>query len=436
MVEFIQLYDLSGIGNIPTPKSDFQKIFTKNGFHYYFSPFRGRLYKLSMSEETEFRARGEIRGGTERTPEFLKRRIRRREEFPIMKKLHIFPTTLCNSSCIYCYAVPGKDEYKLDLEIAKKAVDFMECENEALELYFHGGGEPLTERKLVAEIIGYAKKKCKKVRVLVQSNGVMDEKTREWVLRNVDHLAISCDGPPEIQDTQRPLQNGRKSSRQVEETIRFFASSGIGLHVMSTITPLSLSRMNEIVEYFHGLGVRSMGMNPVSVSGKYRVNLNSFGKNFLKARELADRLGIRLFSPQMFPINRGKSQGCGFSTIMFCLTPDGFVSNCYETVSSKTGPQEFLYGWFNGEKFEFDSEKISWMKKRRVENLPYCHECILRWTCAGGCPLHSLKETGDLFKQPKEKCRAKQKMFKEYLTYLAKHGFTTQENKKRGVDSP
>jgi len=427
MAEFIQVYktdfNVGRTGEKSTiAHGQFEKVFAETGSVFYFFPSLGRLYRLSKAEEAELKNSGNIPDGKERMPEFPTKEAGGRPGAG-MKKLHIFPTTMCSAACTYCYAKPGKEKIRLSGKPAKKAVDFMGCDDHGLELYFHGGGEPLTERELIEEITSYARGKCKKLKVFVQSNGLMGEETRDWVLRNVDRIAISCDGPQDIQNAQRPLADGRESSGLVEKNIRFFAGSGIGFHVMSTITRLSVSRIEEIVEYFHKLGVKALGVNPVMVSGGHGVELDSFGKNFLKARVLADSLGMLLFSTQMFPIHRGKSQGCGFPTIMFCLTPDGFVSNCYETVSSKRGPQEFLYGQFNGKEFEFDREKIEWMEKRRVENLPYCRGCILRWTCAGGCAAYSLKETGNLLGQPKEKCRVKQEMLKEYLVHLAKHWF-------------
>jgi len=430
MAEFITLYLPPLASDSYRQAIDFQKILVRGKFHYYFSPSRGKLYKLSKSEEIKLKLTGQIAESKDATPEFLKKITSKTMIISTSKKMHIFPTTLCNSSCIYCYASPGKCRYKLSLKTAQKAIDFIANKSEPLEINFHGGGEPLLEKGLIAKIIKYAKKKCCKVRVLVQSNGVMDKKTRAWVLKNVDYLVISCDGPPEIQDVQRPLKGKRKSSGYVESTIKFFANKKIGFHVMATITPLSVLKMDKILEYFHSLGVKCVGMNPVFGHNGYDVDLNLFGKKFIEAKKLADTLGVLLFSPQMFPIHRGRTQGCGFSDIMFCLTPDGFVSNCYETVSSKIGPKEFLYGRFDGNGFKFDQKKVSWMRKRRVENLPYCQQCLLRWTCAGGCASHSLKETGDLFAQPKDKCRVKQEIFKDYLIHLAKNFFNKTQKRK------
>ncbi len=402
---------------------DFKKIFEKKGKSYYFSPIRGALYELTPLEKKKLKKERKVEGIVDVTPWFLKKWIEYKNFSQISSsKLHIFPTTQCNASCIYCYARPNEYNYKLDVEIAKKAVDLVATTN-SLEICFHGGGEPLIEKELISEIIEYAKKKCNNVKIILQSNGIMNKATRRWVLKNTDYLIISCDGPPEIQNKQRPLKNGSESSPIVEKTIRFFVKHNMAFHVMCTITAYSVLRMDEIVNYFRKLGVKIIGMNPVIKKKEYGVDLDLFAKYFLKARIWADSHGLLLLSPQMFPSTQGKPQGCGFSNIMFCLTPDGFVSNCYETVSSKVGHREFIYGRFNGSAFKFDQKKIAWMKKRRVENLSYCRNCLLRWTCAGGCAAHSLRLTGDIFKQPKKKCEVKQRLFYNYLIHLIKNHF-------------
>src|SRR5581483_1217068 len=53
---------------------------------------------------------------------------------------------------------------------------------------------------------------------------VLNGKVADWVEQNVNMLWISCDGPPEFQDAQRPAVNGKPSSALVERNIKLFAA--------------------------------------------------------------------------------------------------------------------------------------------------------------------------------------------------------------------
>lgn len=96
----------------------------------------------------------------------------------------------------------------------KKAVEFMNNNSkEQVLVFFHGGGEPTTKFKLLIEIKRYVDKNLKAEKSFtLQTNGIFSNEVRSWVSKNIDHVALSCDGPPHIQDFQRPLKTAGEAA--------------------------------------------------------------------------------------------------------------------------------------------------------------------------------------------------------------------------------
>jgi len=329
-------------------------------------------------------------------------------------------TTACNSDCLYCYAKSRRKPISMDFETAKKGIDFV-TKNQpgSLELLFHGG-EPTLELNLMKKVKRYAEQKSKNVFVDIQSGGVFSGKVLDWLKENAHSVKISCDGPPEIQDMQRPLKSPRKSSQIVENNIKALAENPeTRLSVKATVTRHSVNRLVEVVEYFNRLGAETISMDPFikceesELNGLKPVNPLDFSANFLKAREFAEKIGVQLFS-SFLPIYR-RTYACGFCIPQFCLTPDGLVSACLAKLSSAIGPQEFAYGRLSGKGFEFDERKIKRISGRRIQNMEACNNCFLRHTCLGGCAAECLMETGSIFTPSKEKCLAVRETVKKYI---------------------
>jgi len=342
-------------------------------------------------------------------------------------QISLFLTTFCNADCSYCYAKSQTKPMSMNFETAKKGIDFVTSKKQSpLGLLFFGGGEPTLEFPLMKKIKSYTEQLGIKTFMHIQSNGVFSETVLDWLIENKVDVTISCDGPPEIQDRQRPLKGGKKSSSIVENTIKGFLEKYDKkmLGINTTVTNYSVERQTEIVEYFDRLGVEKISLGSfLECNESRRNNLTEvkpkiFSKNFLKAKEFSEQIGISVNSG-FLPIHR-MSYVCAFCLPQFCLTPDGLVSSCLETVSSDIGPQEFIYGRLSGNKFEFDQEKIKTMKTRRVENMDACKNCFLKYTCVGGCASECLKTTGSIFTPPLEKCGFLKQNVKEYVLFKVK----------------
>ncbi len=173
----------------------------------------------------------------------------------------------CNLACRYCYAARGRNGAAAVLSepSAERAAQLVArhcaAASRPLAVVFHGGGEPTLEwellvrlRAMVARVAG---EHGVPARIHMATHGAIDESRARWLAEHIDHVGLSCDGPPDIQDAQRGSPTGA-TSVLVERTARILRESGCAFSVRVTVTPATVDRQEEILEYARQrLGARS-----------------------------------------------------------------------------------------------------------------------------------------------------------------------------------
>jgi len=139
--------------------------------------------------------------------------------------LHIVVVTLrCDMNCVYCQASSinqSLKEYDMDIETAKKTVDFIfQSQSKCITIEFQGG-EPLLNFEVVKYINEYAKKLNKKhkkdLRVTLVTNlNMMNNKRLDYLIKNNIDICTSLDGPKFIHDCNRPFKKGDNYSSVTE----------------------------------------------------------------------------------------------------------------------------------------------------------------------------------------------------------------------------
>ena len=324
----------------------------------------------------------------------------------------LFPTTRCNLRCIYCYADGGTRSVDMKWEIAQAAIEFVIGNAKAVGrddfiVGFHGGGEPTVNWKLIRQATIYARQRAEElgldVKIHCATNGVMSPSQRDFVVENFTGINISFDGPEDIQDRQRPLANGDGSFARVMETIDHFQETRFPFGVRVTLTEESSARLCEIVRFFHDRcpQLDQLHVEPVWQCGRCRTtgerppSEEQFIAHFIEAYELAQKLGFSLFySGARLDVLTNKfcaAPGDGFS-----VTPEGFVSSCFE-VADPTDQRAELYHYGRYDeglgKFTIDQERVARLRRLRVENIPQCQDCFCKWHCAGDCLAKALPGT-------------------------------------------
>lgn len=344
----------------------------------------------------------------------------------------LFPTSLCNLVCVYCYASAGSEALNLDINIARAGIDLavknaIEQKEKRVRISLHGGGEPTLRIDFINEITNYAKHlgKANDLRITFSTvtNGCMNDEQLKWVLENKPGLTFSFDGPREIQESQRPTRNGTSSYDWALSNFKEIHKQGIKFAYRPTITKASADMLPEMMDFFKGLKMSNrVHVEPLSECGRCTESNQTepqaelYVKKFLEAQKRAEQIGINLYTAEN---NFGKPSlyFCGALQDTFSITPQGFVSSCYEaTKTSDSTSKIFFYGKYNKgtNQFDIDKDKLLQLRSRSANNIAYCGKCVAKYDCKGGCPAKS----DDLFKPNQYQCNITQEFIKDKLVTM------------------
>jgi MoaA/NifB/PqqE/SkfB family radical SAM enzyme len=155
-------------------------------------------------------------------------------------------TGRCTASCSYCRWKDQRASEELDPPSALRLID--EMRDAGVLMVSFTGGEPLL-REDIGTLIRHAKRRgavCK-----LNTNGDLVARRLDQ-LRPLDLLQISLDGPPDVQDGLR----GKGSARRAATAITLARREGIPVQAVACLTRDNVDRLDEVLAYAAGLGVR------------------------------------------------------------------------------------------------------------------------------------------------------------------------------------
>jgi uncharacterized protein len=345
----------------------------------------------------------------------------------------------CMLKCLYCYDDAQSRGEMMPLQIAKDAIDTII--NNAIEqnigdiiVGYHGGGEPTLNWPVLTGSYYYAKKRCKeenlKLTFSICSNGIMTTKKALWIIENIQEVAISLDGPPEIQNKQRPFQNGKGSFEKVATTIDLFNKHKKRYAIRLTATEFSEGKLSKIIEFlinrFHP---STICVEPLFVCGRCETSgckpplEDHFINEMINAYELGKEKRVTI----LYSGNRISlllSRFCGAQGSNFFITPRGDVTSCLE-ISDRGDPRAnfFIYGSYNPIKrqFKYDNEKYKRLAGNQVNNFESCRDCFAKWHCGGDC----LAKTPDLemvsSQRNSYRCKINKTLIRDSLIKIMNH---------------
>ena len=355
----------------------------------------------------------------------------------------LFPTTRCNLRCRYCYASAGTRQVDMPWEIARAAIDLV-IENaravgrDDFIVGFHGGGEPTVHWKLVQQATLYARQRARDANlhgiIHCASNGVLSPSQRAFVAGNFTGMTISLDGPPDIQDRQRPLASGKGSSAHVMQTLHDFQEKKFPFGIRVTLTADQGHRLDDIVRFIHQQcpQLDQVHVEPVwqcgrcQTTGERPPSQAQFIALFAEACALAQDLGFSLFySGARLDVLTNKfcaAPGDGFS-----VTPEGLISSCFEVADPADPRAElFHYGRYDRIRREFtiDLERVDRLRRLRVENIRHCRDCFCKWHCAGDCLAKALPGKTPDDHQGSPRCNLNREITRQQIRRLADQAST------------
>ncbi len=312
----------------------------------------------------------------------------------LSERLSIIPNLTCNFSCTYCYSAKGRSGVVMEWETAKSALDFFidnqRVKSKYLSLFISGGGEPLASWTLTRRIIEYARQRSDEhgfiMTISVITNGsLITSEIAEVLKKNSCTVGVSFEVLEDLQNLQR------KMWRKVSDNIHLLHEHGVTVKMNSTITPASVSRMEEMMftvarEYPF---VAEYTMEPVTSvdlfddAQQLREFYDKYFESYIKCSKMAkDRhLNLRFtFDDAMRGITPRHCPG------KFCVTPTGKISVCHLVSSPKEERfSDCIYGEVNSGGVSIDRKKFNSLYDINVGTYDRCRDCFAKWDCGGEC---------------------------------------------------
>jgi sulfatase maturation enzyme AslB (radical SAM superfamily) len=334
--------------------------------------------------------------------------------------LTVYLSNKCNLACSYCYSAPedpARARWRVHpvperhgqrfpivdeavvIAAARVVAESCRAKGKRFSLIFHGGGEPTLHWELLQTLrhrVGdVAREAGLPLWSYLATNGVIPEGRVEWLARNFSLLGLSCDGPPDIQDLNRPAATGLATSAAVERTARRLVECGVEFHIRATITPASVDRQPEVVAYcIDQLGARVVRFEPAyqahtaSPAFFQAEDAERFVAGFLDARRVAHQLGGELHVSGV-RVDEIHGPYCNPLRDVLQIAPDGVGSACFLTADGdRADDAEMGLGRYDvvSGTFVIDHGRAAQLRRRAARIPTRCESCVNLYHCARDCP--------------------------------------------------
>lgn len=305
--------------------------------------------------------------------------------------LTIAPTLKCNFQCPYCYENGKRNKTMGDKEVDAtiKFINKQLIDTKSLSISWYGG-EPLLAIDLIEKIYSSIDiPKNNKGTNSIVTNGYY--LTRENALRlkkiNVTVAQVTIDGPPEIHNKRRIMQNKDTFSTILKNIADVHDLIHISIRV--NVDRNNIDSVDSILDYLDSYELKgkvSLYLAPVDA-----VNDNCNAPNCMNDFEFAKK-EVEFAKKH---INRGYSyiniprfrpNICGaVSPNSYVIDAHGDLYKCWDEV----GNTKYKYGdVFNEPKI--NKNVLKWMNYDPIF-YPECKECEILPVCMGGCPYKNIE---------------------------------------------
>lgn len=192
---------------------------------------------------------------------------------PPLVNIALFVSQECNMRCTYCYGSSGEYGTRglMEEATALRAVDWLleqSGEEKEVGICFFGG-EPLLNfplmRKVAEEARARGKAAGKKLQFSVTTNlSLLDDEILAFLREYEVGVMVSFDGPPDVQNANRPFHDGRASYETVTGNIRRLLSALPEGRVSCRATLCGTTDPQPVVQAIRDLGFESWHISPPS----------------------------------------------------------------------------------------------------------------------------------------------------------------------------
>lgn len=304
-------------------------------------------------------------------------------ETSVIQAVKIHVSNTCNLRCKYCYAHGGNYGEKdslMTVPVAQKVVEFIEKSDQFSELNYitFFGGEPLMN----PDIIEYICEKTyqKGMMYLLQTNGtLLDDRILHLLTKYKIGVTVSLDGPKEVNDFNRVLQNGKGTYEEILKNIHIMQERGVDISgIEATLSKEFLETYDkmEIAQFlFEKTGIKNikveMDLNvDYKMSSKdIKTEINSFFQNCVEKKYILNCEAYKILT--RFLSKKYNDFLCPAGSKTVSIGVNGEIFPCQLFLEK----QEWKMGDIGK---EFSREKIDTLRKSQHRE---CLECLSRTTC-------------------------------------------------------
>jgi len=278
------------------------------------------------------------------------------------------------------------------------------------------GGEPLMEKENIYKILKHCKNienssGNKKFSISITTNGTLfDEEFLSRTQGKINYL-LSIDGDEETHDSSRKYNNGKGSFQTIVSKIELLKKYQPWLGARMTITPETVNRLANNVEYLFSLGINQFLLGlaiDLDWDNKsfeiYEEQLLKVGNFYISKRNLGEPIRITNFENDEKGINCNEHKwGCGAGRNTISVNTDGEIYPC----------SKFLgYEGFNCEEMKFGDihtgitniQLRTKMSQITDETFKGCSGCSEMNACLGGCPADNYFLNRNIYKPGNSHC--------------------------------
>ncbi len=354
----------------------------------------------------------------------------------------LYLTENCNLKCIYCFdstnesCIYNKSNLNMSKDSATSMLKqviknynsfFPKKQNQVKLSIFFFGGEPTLNLGVIKAVVEFLEKEKIDTIYMISTNLVTSEETINYLISKNFRFNISCDGPPRINNLQRPfkMKTRIKPSSIIERNIRLLTSKNARIRTKAVVTNKTIKDMPDIVRYLSGLGVNHIRLEAVLIDGRAKdhkfIEIQKFNKYFLKAVDEAVKISKKtgrkiwisnlatknLFSPRDYFcwICRGNR---------IIIMPNGKIVKCIRRLhEEKDSP--FNIGKIENNQFNLNKEKYNTIQSISVNNIKDCKNCFAKYICSGICPNENFSAIGSFNGVSKNKCESMRSLIRDLI---------------------
>lgn len=357
---------------------------------------------------------------------------------PYISTAYFFLTKNCNLACRYCFErqseTKNSSEGVMSFDVFNRGLDFFQRLinldkdrfNERKTIIFYGG-EPFHNKKLLFSAITEIQNRIKKgdlpvqSKMLVVTNGtLMNDEDIQFIKKNGVTVTFSLDGDRQA-SANRVYPDGETLAwDKATETFKKCVEAGIDLNIACTLSPETIARQKEVLDYFISIGATNIGFNVILDNDIIQLNTDYDDKaaDFVTTayRTLSDnnitenrtRRRVDVFKhkhPCLFDCNAAGGR-------QIAIAPNGDIGICHEHIMDK---KHFIT---TIDDMEFDPKQSAEYKmwnKRSPLYIDSCQNCIALGVCGGGCVINSERKHDSIFIPDQRFCKQTISILKNIL---------------------